>query len=157
VSPVGSTRTPCRVAAGSRKLNVSIGGFSSLRIVAVLPLIELLVVIAAIAILIVLLLPAVQSAREAAHRAQCVDNLKQLALASLDYESANGCLQAFDKLTQEDPAKAELVKLRFFAGLTMPEIARVMNISLATAELHWTSARTWLYAELKDRGDTVDP
>ena len=41
---------------------------------------------------------------------------------------------ALDKLAAEDPAKAELVKLRFFAGLTMPEIAQVMNISLATAD-----------------------
>jgi prepilin-type N-terminal cleavage/methylation domain-containing protein/prepilin-type processing-associated H-X9-DG protein len=57
-------------------------------------LIELLVVIAIIAVLIALLLPAVQAAREAARRAQCVNNLKQLALASLNYESTNGCLQA---------------------------------------------------------------
>ena len=57
-------------------------------------LIELLVVIAIIAVLIALLLPAVQAAREAARRAQCVNNLKQLALASLNYESANDCLQA---------------------------------------------------------------
>jgi prepilin-type N-terminal cleavage/methylation domain-containing protein/prepilin-type processing-associated H-X9-DG protein len=54
-------------------------------------LIELLVVIAIIAVLIALLLPAVQAAREAARRAQCVNNLKQLALASLNYESTNGC------------------------------------------------------------------
>jgi prepilin-type N-terminal cleavage/methylation domain-containing protein/prepilin-type processing-associated H-X9-DG protein len=53
-------------------------------------LIELLVVIAIIAVLIALLLPAVQAAREAARRAQCVNNLKQLGLASANFESANG-------------------------------------------------------------------
>ena len=54
-------------------------------------LIELLVVIAIIAVLIALLLPAVQAAREAARRAQCTNNLKQLALAANNYESTNGC------------------------------------------------------------------
>jgi RNA polymerase sigma factor (TIGR02999 family) len=58
--------------------------------------------------------------------------------------------EALNRLAETEPAKAELVKLRFFAGLTMPEAAAALSISLATAERYWTFAKSWLYAELSD-------
>jgi RNA polymerase sigma factor (TIGR02999 family) len=56
--------------------------------------------------------------------------------------------EALTRLAELDATRAELVKLRFFAGLTMPEAAAALGVSLATAERYWTFARTWLYAEL---------
>lgn len=59
--------------------------------------------------------------------------------------------EALSTLARTEPEKAELVKLRFFAGLTMPEAAAALGISLATAERRWTFAKAWLYAELADQ------
>ncbi len=56
---------------------------------------------------------------------------------------------ALDKFAQLDPAKAELVKLRYFVGLTNEEAAEILGISAPTAKRHWTFARAWLYAEIK--------
>jgi RNA polymerase sigma factor (TIGR02999 family) len=56
--------------------------------------------------------------------------------------------EALIRLAARDPTRAELVKLRFFAGLTMAEAAEALGISLATAERYWAFARVWLYAEL---------
>ena len=81
---------------------------------------------------------------------QRVDLETVASLAAETTEDIVALDEALSKLAAEDPIKAELVKLRFFAGLTMPEIAQVMKISLATAERYWTYARTWLYAEIKD-------
>jgi len=55
---------------------------------------------------------------------------------------------ALSKFASVDPLKAKLVKLRFFAGLTIPEAADALKISVATAERYWTYARVWLYCEL---------
>lgn len=56
--------------------------------------------------------------------------------------------EALTRLAERDPIRAELVKLRFFAGLTMAEAAEALGVSLATADRYWVFARTWLYAEL---------
>jgi RNA polymerase sigma factor (TIGR02999 family) len=63
--------------------------------------------------------------------------------------------EALTRLAARDPVRAELVNLRFFAGLTMPEAAQALGLSLATAERHWTFVRTWLYAELT--GEEAQP
>ena len=60
--------------------------------------------------------------------------------------------EALEKFAKEAPDKAELVKLRYFAGLSIPDAARVLNISEATAKRHWSYARAWLCAELKRMG-----
>lgn len=58
---------------------------------------------------------------------------------------------ALDALAAHDSAKAELVKLRFFAGLTMDQAARVMGYSEPTAKRHWSYARAWLFREINRR------
>jgi RNA polymerase sigma factor (TIGR02999 family) len=57
---------------------------------------------------------------------------------------------ALTRFAALEPAKAELVKLRFFARMSNPEAAAALGISVATAERWWAFARTWLYADLAD-------
>jgi RNA polymerase sigma factor (TIGR02999 family) len=56
--------------------------------------------------------------------------------------------EALDQLAQEDPRKARLVELRYFAGLSVQEAADVLGISRATADRHWAYARVWLYSAI---------
>ena len=60
--------------------------------------------------------------------------------------------EALERLRQLDPIKAELVKLRYFAGLTIPEAAQALGISVPTANRHWAYARAWLHEELTGEG-----
>jgi RNA polymerase sigma factor (TIGR02999 family) len=55
---------------------------------------------------------------------------------------------ALKQLEEQHPAKAEVVKLRFFAGCTLEEAAQMLGISRATAERHWAYARAWLFGKL---------
>ena len=76
-------------------------------------------------------------------------DLDQLEIAQ---DSAEGQLLALDEalaqLAVEDPGAAQLVNLRFFAGLTLPEAAASLGLALRTAERQWAYARAWLYARL---------
>ena len=59
--------------------------------------------------------------------------------------------EALEKLAAESPQKAEIVKLRYFAGLQHAKIAEALGISEPTVRRHWAFARSWLYAELKSQ------
>ena len=60
--------------------------------------------------------------------------------------------EALGKLETIDARKAELVKLRFFAGLTIPQAAEVLGVSPSTADNYWAYARSWLRLEMTGRG-----
>jgi RNA polymerase sigma factor (TIGR02999 family) len=63
--------------------------------------------------------------------------------------------EALGKLAIEDPIKARLVTLRYFAGLSVQEAADVLGISRATADRYWSYARTWLFCELGGKAATA--
>ena len=60
--------------------------------------------------------------------------------------------EALQRLAENDPVKADLVKLRYFAGLTSEQAARVLGVSPATAERYWDYARSWLRVEITKEG-----
>lgn len=67
-------------------------------------------------------------------------NADQLDLLALN--------DALEKLEAEEPQKAQVVKLRFFAGCSLEQTAQMLGISRATAERHWAVARAWLFGQL---------
>jgi RNA polymerase sigma factor (TIGR02999 family) len=79
---------------------------------------------------------------------QRVEILEQDIATSTDDEQLLDLNAALDKLAAKDKQKAELVKLRFFVGLTIEESADILGISVATAKRYWIYARAWLHAEI---------
>ena len=77
-------------------------------------------------------------------------SLDQVVLAG---DTANLDLLALDEalamLAREDSEKAEIVRLRFFAGLSHAEIARILGVSTITVKRHWRYARVWLHRQLE--------
>jgi RNA polymerase sigma factor (TIGR02999 family) len=65
--------------------------------------------------------------------------------------------EALDRLAALDPVKAELVKLRYFAGLTMEECAEALAISTATAKRYWAYSRVWLFEQVSGQTNPENP
>ena len=78
-----------------------------------------------------------------------VDDL-ELAAESKNDDQVVGVHEAMAKFAAEDPRKAELVKLRYFGGLTLEEAAAALEIPEGTAKRWWTYARAWFYRELQN-------
>jgi RNA polymerase sigma factor (TIGR02999 family) len=57
--------------------------------------------------------------------------------------------EALDRLEASAPRKAQVVKLRYFAGFTLPEVAEMLGVAQSTAEADWTYAKTWLKCEME--------
>jgi len=80
-------------------------------------------------------------------------DIQQLDLVSPDADDQLLAVnEALDKLAVQDPIEAELVKLRYFVGLTVEEAASLLDISPRTANNYWAHARTWLYHQITVRG-----
>jgi len=76
--------------------------------------------------------------------------LEHVTVASDDPpETVLAIHEALEELAAHDPFKAELVKMRYFVGLSQDEIAHALDVSVTTIRRHWAIARAWLYAEMK--------
>lgn len=73
-----------------------------------------------------------------------------VAVPPLDYDLL-AVDEALDRLAADDPAVAELVKLRYFAGMTIQEAAKVLGVSSRTANDYWTYAKAWLLRAIEGR------
>lgn len=81
---------------------------------------------------------------------QRVEFLEEDLQVGQDDEVLLAVNEALDKLAELDRIKAELVKLRYFVGMTIPEASRVLGISEPTAKRYWSYSRAWLYQEIQN-------
>ncbi|MCA9128608.1 MAG: sigma-70 family RNA polymerase sigma factor [Planctomycetales bacterium] len=79
-----------------------------------------------------------------------VDLDSACALTEDRHEDLLALDEVLTRFASMDPIKADLVKLRFFAGMTVSEAAEALGVSVATAERYWTYARVWLFCELRE-------
>ena len=84
---------------------------------------------------------------------QRVDVEKMDLAAPSDDDQLLAVNDALDKLAAEHKEEAELVKLRYFVGMTNEEAAEVLGISVRTAKYYWTHARAWLFREIARDGE----
>jgi RNA polymerase sigma factor (TIGR02999 family) len=85
---------------------------------------------------------------------QRLDLDQALSLAEAPRDEFLALDEALKRLSVREPAKAELVKLRYFAGLSIEEAAELLRISTTTAKRYWAYARAWLLAEIGDAAAT---
>ncbi len=76
------------------------------------------------------------------------DSLELVAAEAAPGEDMLALDDALRQLEAEDPLKARLVKLRFFAGVSLEDVAAILDISPATAKRYWVYARSWLFGKL---------
>jgi RNA polymerase sigma factor (TIGR02999 family) len=76
--------------------------------------------------------------------------IEELSIAApADDDELLAVHEALEKLADHDPRKAELVKLKYFAGLTTEDAADVLGLSVPTAKRHWAYTRAWLFREIR--------
>jgi len=85
-------------------------------------------------------------------RVTLADSLGPAAAGELSLEEVLSLSAALDKLGRFDERQARIVELRFFGGLSVPEVANVLGLSARTVEGDWTHARAWLRRELSSGG-----
>jgi RNA polymerase sigma factor (TIGR02999 family) len=90
-------------------------------------------------------------------------NLQRLPIEDLEIEAPEPSVdllaihEALDRFEEVDAVAAQTVKLRYFAGLTIPQVAEALSISTSTADRSWAYARAWLHAALKHDGTSGIP